>query len=119
MSGRRGWHANLGEYVDTWHHGAACAGMPTTWWFSDTDTPQYRHAMVHCWRCPVRPQCAQHAFTYPEAFGIWGGTTEYDRRTVRRQAKGLTMKETLTMLDDVAREAAERRRLAYEQEETA
>ncbi|MFE5703591.1 WhiB family transcriptional regulator [Rhodococcus koreensis] len=30
--------------------------------------------------CPVRPQCIAHAVSIGEPYGIWGGTSEADRR---------------------------------------
>jgi len=29
---------------------------------------------------PVQTECAQWAFTHDEAFGVWGGITEQERR---------------------------------------
>lgn len=37
-----------------------------------------------CQQCPVRVQCLDHALFYPEAFGVWGGTTPYQRTVLRR-----------------------------------
>ena len=33
-----------------------------------------------CRRCPVAEQCLELALTEGEAFGIWGGTSERERR---------------------------------------
>lgn len=42
-----------------------------------------------CRLCSVRPQCLEHALTSPVApYGIWGGTTEYERREMR-QGRGM------------------------------
>lgn len=46
-------------------------------------------AKAICARCPVREECLEHALTKPEPFGIWGGTSENERRRMRR-ARGLT-----------------------------
>ncbi|WP_241961981.1 WhiB family transcriptional regulator [Rhodococcus opacus] len=43
-----------------------------------------RQAKSLCLHCPVCLQCRQHALTTRERYGIWGGTTESDRRTQSR-----------------------------------
>jgi WhiB family redox-sensing transcriptional regulator len=37
-------------------------------------------ATAICRVCPVLEPCADHALAVDEAFGIWGGMTEQDRR---------------------------------------
>jgi WhiB family transcriptional regulator, redox-sensing transcriptional regulator len=32
-----------------------------------------------CRSCPVRPECAAHALTAREPYGVWGGLTETER----------------------------------------
>lgn len=36
-----------------------------------------------CKKCPVKEQCLNHALTY-EKYGYWGGTSERQRRIMRR-----------------------------------
>jgi len=36
-----------------------------------------------CASCPVRKQCATHALTVNEEYGVWGGFSENDRATLR------------------------------------
>jgi WhiB family redox-sensing transcriptional regulator len=36
-----------------------------------------------CLSCPVRPQCATHALTVGEEYGVWGGFTETERARLR------------------------------------
>ncbi|MGW4339749.1 WhiB family transcriptional regulator [Rhodococcus koreensis] len=43
-----------------------------------------RTAKEICQSCPVRNQCQNHALSTGEPFGIWGGTTEKDRRHLRQ-----------------------------------
>lgn len=38
-----------------------------------------------CARCPVREQCLSGALDRGETFGIWGGTTAAERRSMKRQ----------------------------------
>jgi len=36
-----------------------------------------------CEACPVRMQCATHALTVGEEYGVWGGFSEHDRTMLR------------------------------------
>ncbi len=48
---------------------------------------QARGALAICATCPVRLDCLEYALEARERFGIWGGTTEKQRRRlVRRSA---------------------------------
>jgi len=38
-----------------------------------------------CTRCPVRRECLDFALETNQEAGIWGGTTEDERRVLRRQ----------------------------------
>ncbi|MFE7416749.1 WhiB family transcriptional regulator [Rhodococcus sp. NPDC057529] len=42
-----------------------------------------RDAKEVCSQCPVRQRCRDHALTFAEPFGVWGGTSESDRRFQR------------------------------------
>lgn len=43
-----------------------------------------RRAKEVCFSCPVRTRCQEHAIAVGEPYGIWGGTSESDRRSLRR-----------------------------------
>jgi len=43
-----------------------------------------RQAKSICHGCPLKNPCLEYALRHDE-IGIWGGTTEYDRRRLRRQ----------------------------------
>jgi WhiB family redox-sensing transcriptional regulator len=51
---------------------------------------QEKAALKLCARCPVRRICLEHALAVPERFGVWGGTTELERRISRRRRAGAT-----------------------------
>ena len=44
-----------------------------------------RSAKEVCNSCEVKPQCLKYALDNDERFGIWGGTSERDRRKLRKQ----------------------------------
>jgi len=68
-----------------WHKQAACYKREDINW--DADELTYKHA-VFCAPCEVREICFQQAIRRENRCdpGIWGGTTEVQRRAIR-QAK--------------------------------
>ncbi|MDQ6946553.1 MAG: WhiB family transcriptional regulator [Actinomycetota bacterium] len=70
-----------------WRDQAACRGQHTDLFFpppgggADAATAQ---AVALCRRCPVRSPCLDYAL-HTAAVGIWAGTTDEDRRRLRRR----------------------------------
>ena len=46
-----------------------------------------RQAKAICARCPVRRPCLAYALATGQAYGIWGGYDEGERRVLRRQRR--------------------------------
>jgi WhiB family redox-sensing transcriptional regulator len=44
---------------------------------------QIAQAKAICARCPVRSECLQFALTTHQVHGVWGGTSEEERRMLR------------------------------------
>lgn len=61
----------------------ACADMPVAVFFPE-DSHGVTRAKAICATCPVRLDCLQSAMDNDERFGIWGGTSEHERRRLRR-----------------------------------
>ena len=66
-----------------WATKAACAGVDPALMFpgQGDDT---RPAKAVCDGCPVKAECLNHALRHHENWGIWGGTSEKERRQMRR-----------------------------------
>jgi WhiB family redox-sensing transcriptional regulator len=43
-----------------------------------------REAKQICASCEFKPECMLYAIDRPDLIGIWGGTTDNDRRKIRR-----------------------------------
>jgi len=70
---------------------AACKDMPTDMFFPPSGmTKQAARAKAVCGTCEVRVQCLQWALTNKE-FGIWGGTTYEERRSMSKKKKSLIL----------------------------
>ncbi len=46
-----------------------------------------RQAKQVCLRCDIREKCLQWALDTDQRFGVWGGTTERERRVIKSQRK--------------------------------
>ena len=67
---------------------AACVGMDTNLFYSGM-SGRYANEMTAkaiCITCPIRMQCLQQALENEE-YGIWGGTTEIERKAMRRKQR--------------------------------
>jgi WhiB family transcriptional regulator, redox-sensing transcriptional regulator len=71
---------------DRWQEQAACRGVDVELFFS-VEEADVALALSYCDRCPVRPQCLAHAMTDREAFGVWGGMRENERRRIFRSQR--------------------------------
>ncbi|WP_312033705.1 MULTISPECIES: WhiB family transcriptional regulator [unclassified Rhodococcus (in: high G+C Gram-positive bacteria)] len=74
-----------------WWRRAACRGAETSMFFSpegERGSARVRReaqARRICQACPVVEPCRRHALTSGEPYGVWGGTTESDRRKNSRR----------------------------------
>lgn len=55
-----------------------------------------RAALRRCFACPVRLQCLEWAVENKEYYGIWGGTTEKERRAMIE--KGIAPAEVVSIV---------------------
>ena len=72
----------------TWRDIAACRHHDPELFFpiaaAGPALDQAEQARQVCQRCPAQEPCLRWALDRGVAFGIWGGTTEDERRTMRR-----------------------------------
>jgi WhiB family transcriptional regulator, redox-sensing transcriptional regulator len=75
---------------------AACSTMDTLIFFPIGETgpaaPQVSLAKKICASCPVREQCLEFAIATIQNDGIWGGTTEDERRLIKRARRAAARK---------------------------
>lgn len=73
-----------------WQTQAVCIGMATEGFFPIGTTgpavDQISEAKAVCKGCPVQQQCLDWAVHHGE-YGIWGGTTEDERRMLCRKRR--------------------------------
>lgn len=75
--------------TNDWRDQAACAQIGDTDLFYPEKGGSTRPAKSVCAACPVRRQCLEAALATPttDDWGTWGGTSERERRELRRSRK--------------------------------
>ena len=66
-----------------WRAMAACKGIDSDIFFSNF-TKDADAARAICAKCPVKPDCLEYAIANKETEGIWGGTSEIQRKNIVR-----------------------------------
>jgi WhiB family redox-sensing transcriptional regulator len=72
---------------ERWRASAACIGADSNLFFPEPGKVgnwQAKQARMICFDCPVRAECLEYALGFPGQPGIWGGTSEKERRTILR-----------------------------------
>lgn len=79
----------LEAHAPTWQRDAACANDNATHLdkMYVTDDRVARENRTICFRCPVRIECLEYAVVLREPYGIWGGTTERQRKSLYRELR--------------------------------
>jgi len=70
--------------LSQWHKQAACRGHGPD---DFVRGPKFTYDDVRalCETCPVREQCLEFALADGTLTGLWGGTTDAERREIRRR----------------------------------
>lgn len=66
---------------EDWQERGACKGIEVEHFFPPVDE-EADGAKAVCAMCPVQEPCLEHALSVGERFGIWGGMTPAERRTI-------------------------------------
>ncbi|AYY11598.1 WhiB family transcriptional regulator [Actinobacteria bacterium YIM 96077] len=67
-----------------WTERALCAQVDPELWFVEKGESN-RPAKSICQQCEVVPECLEYALENDERYGVWGGTTERERRKLRKE----------------------------------
>jgi WhiB family redox-sensing transcriptional regulator len=67
-----------------WQRRAACRGMGTDQFFPSTGAHVRQSTIALCGSCPVHAECETYAVANQDIGGVWAGTTERDRRAIRK-----------------------------------
>ena len=67
-----------------WRYRGACIGEDPDIWYPERGETTLTAKLI-CERCEVRGDCLEYALDAGEKHGIWGGTSERERRVLRRR----------------------------------
>jgi len=95
----------------SWREAAACQDSDPDLFFPDgiagPALRQVEEAKEICRACPVQAACLAWALEHGVGFGVWGGTTEAERRAFRQPAqRNHSSAQTTTMPAQVIASAA-------------
>jgi WhiB family redox-sensing transcriptional regulator len=69
---------------------------PELWWpngATGIEAEKAEEARSICNRCPVKAECLTYAIERKQYWGVWGGTTEEERREDRRAARRILARQ--------------------------
>jgi WhiB family redox-sensing transcriptional regulator len=93
MADANRWRSTGAERTN-WRDHAACSRLDPDLFFpvstSGASLVDIEAAKRVCQRCPVTTPCLRWALDLGQVSGIWGGTTEEERRVLRRTGAALT-----------------------------
>ena len=69
---------------DFWQNQAACFGVDPDVFFPVSED-EAGPALMFCGTCRIREECLSWALKNGERYGVWGGTTEQQRRRLQRR----------------------------------
>jgi WhiB family redox-sensing transcriptional regulator len=83
------WSRTFDWDLDDWRVGASCRSVDPDLFFPIGTTgvalDQIEQAKAVCRACDVRAACLEFALATNQESGVWGGTSEEERRKLRRQ----------------------------------
>ena len=83
------WTRTFEWDAEDWRDQASCRSVDPDLFFPVGTTGvalvQIEHAKAVCKTCPVQGACLEFALATNQESGIWGGTSEEERRKLRRQ----------------------------------
>ena len=75
------------DVATDWKERAACSGYPNTLFFPapETSAETLEHAISICSTCEVAAKCLEYSLETNQRSGVWGGTSEDQRKSLRRK----------------------------------
>lgn len=86
-------------HMSNWRHKAKCAGVATNDFYSVDDSDMKKQAVKYCYSCPVQNQCLYTALVIDDRYGVWGGLTPRQRKSLVKKLKLLAESKNLDLND--------------------
>jgi WhiB family redox-sensing transcriptional regulator len=84
LNGATGPRVRIFLTHQAWTANALCAQTDPETFYPDQGQPT-QPAKAVCLSCPVRAECLEYALVNKEPFGVWGGLSERERRSLLRK----------------------------------
>ena len=78
-----------------WDSEASCQSVDPEVFFPERQGEAATMAKTICRGCPVRMQCLEFALSARLDYGVWGGMTEHERRSLRRSRQRKARREAV------------------------
>jgi WhiB family redox-sensing transcriptional regulator len=78
-----------------WDNEASCQSVDPEVFFPERQGEAATMAKTICRGCPVRMQCLEFALSARLDYGVWGGMTEHERRSLRRSRQRKARREAV------------------------
>lgn len=78
--------------TDLWMEEAVCATVDPELWYPEKGGST-QEAKFLCSRCPVAARCLEYALANQEVWGVWGGLSGRERRSLKRGQPLIPCKE--------------------------
>jgi WhiB family redox-sensing transcriptional regulator len=75
------------DLAPAWQQDAECANYAGRVDFFPARGESLRDAKAVCTICPVKNECLEFAMRLKVAHGVWGGLSERERRSLRRERR--------------------------------
>jgi WhiB family transcriptional regulator, redox-sensing transcriptional regulator len=75
------------DLATDWRDSAACSGYPNSLFFPGPDATEktLERAIAICSTCPATAECLEYSLETNQRAGVWGGTSEEQRKSLRRK----------------------------------
>lgn len=104
-------HTHVTIHTEAWRDEAACRDIDPDVFHPDATGAEGRRqvadARAICDACPVRLDCLAYALAAREELGVWGGTTDRQRRVLRRLIESPLVVALVALVQPEHRSAAE------------
>lgn len=81
------WWERQKRHDTEWMERGACREVDPDLWFPEQGANTTNKARAVCDRCVVNSECLDYALAHPGVLGIWAGTTESQRNTIRKRRR--------------------------------
>lgn len=83
--------------MEKWRPDANCTSVDTSGLYDTEESVMKKHAAKVCVSCPVQNQCLYTAITVGERYGVWGGLTPRQRKSLVKNLKSIARSKDLDL----------------------